>query len=676
MLIDDDKENIQRWREKGGIGVHHQGSNAETLQELQRLGIVNLDVPSLPEDRENLKAACLMTFPPKPLNFTLVKMLLKMAKYEVAVGGKSRDRTSPREQFRIRNGTTNKSIHGPSSGRYVNTRELTYERAAAMVAAWPHVVRSVNDAERMCARLPFVGDGVEKHILEAVDRGDGTCSQLDEYARDPKDTAAANSASSISSGAVYSDSTGDPRFVAGAKMACELASVLGIGLRSGSGQHMEEFIQKGDNGDSDAETKKEKAERRERERKEGKRPNFGANAMDLINDHGITSLEQLIESCDDLDQKGVLSATQVFGIKHHADLKEGLTPEDVAEMKAEIAKVLQTYPPPSSSSSLSSSSSSSPSSSSSSSSASRASDGWIIEQGGGARRGRGAGHDADFLITHPDLCSFAATGSILLFLIDELERRRWLHWPERRRDGKAMGDRDFLRDDLPREASSAAATLAAAATVAVPAATTPGWRMTQSHSAHNVVNANSRLGAKNGGSGPGGRLTRDDIAEYRQCKHISHLIRGIKRTGRGWQHWDRLDRVFGVWRCGGGRQEGAANSNEVSKPTLRRIDIIVVPYIEWPFALLSWTGSKVFNRLTRHLSNKMGYSLSAHGILTVTGDSEQEPKLVPYETHRGFIVTDEEEDTAARDSHLRIETEECVLRLLGIPWLPPHLRNA
>ena len=44
-------------------------------------------------------------------------------------------------------------------------------------------------------------------------------------------------------------------------MACELVGAS-IGLRSGSGQHMEEFIQKGDNGDSDAETKKEKAERR------------------------------------------------------------------------------------------------------------------------------------------------------------------------------------------------------------------------------------------------------------------------------------------------------------------------------------------------------------------------------------------------------------------------------
>lgn len=40
-----------------------------------------------------------------------------------------------------------------------------------------------------------------------------------------------------------------------------------------------------------------------------------------------------------------------------------------------------------------------------------------------------------------------------------------------------------------------------------------------------------------------------------------------------------LDRVFCVWRLPNG--------------SLRRVDIIVVPYIEWPFALLSWTGSKV-----------------------------------------------------------------------------------
>jgi hypothetical protein len=87
-----------------------------------------------------------------------------------------------------------------------------------------------------------------------------------------------------------------------------------------------------------------------------------------------------------------------------------------------------------------------------------------------------------------------------------------------------------------------------------------------------------------------------------RCEHIRFLRNGIKRTQKGWQHWDRLDRVFGVWRVGSGggsassRQSSSSSSSSSSRDgdgSLRRIDIIVVPFLEWPFALLSWTGSKV-----------------------------------------------------------------------------------
>ena len=47
----------------------------------------------------------------------------------------------------------------------------------------------------------------------------------------------------------------------------------------------------------------------------------------------------------------------------------------------------------------------------------------------------------------------------------------------------------------------------------------------------------------------------------------------------GWAHWDKSDRVFGIFMTSNG--------------VLRRVDIIVVAFLEWPFTLLSWTGSKV-----------------------------------------------------------------------------------
>ena len=69
------------------------------------------------------------------------------------------------------------------------------------------------------------------------------------------------------------------------------------------------------------------------------------------------------------------------------------------------------------------------------------------------------------------------------------------------------------------------------------------------------------------------------------------------------------------------------------------------------------THTKVFNRLTRLLANEQKLSLSAHALLTV----EDPPRMVPYET-----------DPTAPPPR----TEEDVLRLIGLPMLPPHLRNA
>ena len=88
-------------------------------------------------------------------------------------------------------------------------------------------------------------------------------------------------------------------------------------------------------------------------------------------------------------------------------------------------------------------------------------------------------------------------------------------------------------------------------------------------------------------------------------------------------------------------------------------------WVERAFALYAWTGSRMFNRATRLLANEHGLSLSAHCLLTVpnhaAGGHGASCQLVPYETH-----------PAAGP----VNTEEDVLRLLGIPWLPPGLRNA
>ena len=131
--------------------------------------------------------------------------------------------------------------------------------------------------------------------------------------------------------------------------------------------------------------------------------------------------------------------------------------------------------------------------------------------------------------------------------------------------------------------------------------------------------------------------------KYAQVTHVAQMKKEIEaRDSRGWQHWDKLVRVFTVW--------------ETSYGKLRRIDIIVVPFVEWPFTLVAWTGSKVFNRMIRLHANNMGLSLSAHALMTVP-----DAQLVPYETN---------------PDDPPVLTEEDVFKLIGLPYLPPHLRNA
>ena len=75
------------------------------------------------------------------------------------------------------------------------------------------------------------------------------------------------------------------------------------------------------------------------------RPLYGPSAFDLIRNYKVTSADDLIKRCDKLDEDGVLCDAQVFGIKNHRDLKEGLTAADVFEMKEELGSALLAYRP-------------------------------------------------------------------------------------------------------------------------------------------------------------------------------------------------------------------------------------------------------------------------------------------------------------------------------------------
>ncbi len=94
---------------------------------------------------------------------------------------------------------------------------------------------------------------------------------------------------------------------------------------------------------------------------------------------------------------------------------------------------------------------------------------------------------------------------------------------------------------------------------------------------------------------------------------------------------------------------GGAKATVVLK-TGRQVDIRVHDPRSYGSLLQYFTGSKAHNIHTRKIANRRGFSLSEYGIKPYRG---------------GKIVGD----------YLPVETEEEFYRLLGLPWIPPELRE-
>ncbi|XP_053573787.1 DNA-directed DNA/RNA polymerase mu isoform X2 [Bombina bombina] len=78
-----------------------------------------------------------------------------------------------------------------------------------------------------------------------------------------------------------------------------------------------------------------------------------------------------------------------------------------------------------------------------------------------------------------------------------------------------------------------------------------------------------------------------------------------------------------------------------------RVDLVITPYVEYPYALLGWTGSKHFEReLRRYAYHEKKMSLNSHGL---------------YDQKRCSLPATSEEDIFAH---------------LGLQYLPPSERNA
>ncbi|KAM7392315.1 hypothetical protein PAMA_007432 [Pampus argenteus] len=128
---------------------------------------------------------------------------------------------------------------------------------------------------------------------------------------------------------------------------------------------------------------------------------------------------------------------------------------------------------------------------------------------------------------------------------------------------------------------------------------------------------------------------------------------------------DRFEKCFSIFRLSKGEKHGTKQpetliesgekthshtSNEIkqNKPWRAvRVDLVVSPISQFGFALLGWTGSKLFERELRRWAGQKAMSLSSHALY----DNKQR-------------------------RYLRVTTEEEIFAHLGLEFIPPTQRNA
>jgi hypothetical protein len=98
------------------------------------------------------------------------------------------------------------------------------------------------------------------------------------------------------------------------------------------------------------------------------------------------------------------------------------------------------------------------------------------------------------------------------------------------------------------------------------------------------------------------------LAHIQEAHHQSILPIGGDHHRHKRVKFDNLDKAFCILKI----------NHEDSSVAVRRVDIIVVPPAQYPFALLSWTGSKQFNRsIRRYSSSECHKTLTAHGMYDI-----------------------------------------------------------
>eukprot|EP00039_Didymoeca_costata_P016169 m.286231 g.286231 ORF g.286231 m.286231 type:complete len:202 (+) comp16349_c0_seq8:1412-2017(+) len=113
----------------------------------------------------------------------------------------------------------------------------------------------------------------------------------------------------------------------------------------------------------------------------------------------------------------------------------------------------------------------------------------------------------------------------------------------------------------------------------------------------------------------------------------------------------------------------------------RRVDILVIPRWQFGFAILSWTGSVMFNRELRlHCKKELGCSLTAHGLVPYTNHNKRclqffertaEPKITGKTLIREPASNENDDPPCALD-FIRADTEEQAFEIMELEFVPPN----
>ncbi|XP_029940768.1 DNA-directed DNA/RNA polymerase mu isoform X2 [Salarias fasciatus] len=133
---------------------------------------------------------------------------------------------------------------------------------------------------------------------------------------------------------------------------------------------------------------------------------------------------------------------------------------------------------------------------------------------------------------------------------------------------------------------------------------------------------------------------------YQKTTRNSYL-ESAEGPGRPASNMDRFERCLSIFRLPG-RDDGGGARPAARRWRAVRVDLVVSPISQFAFALLGWTGSKLFEReLRRWAGQEKAMSLSSHALY----DNRQ-------------------------SRYLRAASEEEIFRLLGLEFVAPSERNA